>query len=540
MSDHPGIIGTGAPAITDIQKMPLGSDLTSYGSARDSFARAMQDRAMKMLDHHGALRRPSGQCTAALILMEYLATWGDVYRNEGRHLMTAAAEHLRSRNEGLSDDPTEDYSAETRISGGTIFWVLYTRDALSSAFGGRVPALTTEDLPVLCEIVASPITADVAAYVRSDDVRTLGGLTTVAIFRHITEVIRTFCARISGPLPRRQRLNLNAILEMWETIDQCRRYSEIWEESMSHTDALPLAASWIRDLVVMRSQLTHAIHINLLDRLMLETGRAATSRDPTFPAYLLELERLRDISNQRFLDCCRSIARVVVKAGGMNLLFVSAMGAENLPLYLAHMVSMPVREQQDAGSDTWTADEKREEIGWMIDGVKVIGWSWPDFQRSYSVAVQCLRDLDADMNQLRASQLAAQQRQQSRTSFESQQHPAYPPLTQPPWYPDSVYAHQQPASHPHSVTSASYRSFDYAQQPQPQPLQPPPFRARHSDTPPAIAANAFLPYEPPNPYQNIVIDERLGDSHLYGQQPELATPLPYSYAWNGSNGDGAR
>lgn len=34
----------------------------------------MQDRAMKMLDHHGALRRPSGQCCAALVLMEFLIT----------------------------------------------------------------------------------------------------------------------------------------------------------------------------------------------------------------------------------------------------------------------------------------------------------------------------------------------------------------------------------------------------------------------------------------------------------------------------------
>lgn len=55
--------------------------------------------------------------------------------------MTAAAEHLRSRNDGVSDDPTEVLSSQDRMSGGTLFWVVYTRDALSSAFGGRATAL---------------------------------------------------------------------------------------------------------------------------------------------------------------------------------------------------------------------------------------------------------------------------------------------------------------------------------------------------------------------------------------------------------------
>ena len=55
--------------------------------------------------------------------------------------MTAAVEHLRSRNDGHSDDPTEEFGPEMRMSGGTLFWVVYTRDALSSAFGGRATAL---------------------------------------------------------------------------------------------------------------------------------------------------------------------------------------------------------------------------------------------------------------------------------------------------------------------------------------------------------------------------------------------------------------
>lgn len=63
--------------------------------------------------------------------------------------MAAAVEHLRAVNDGLSDDPTEEISVQDRASGGTLFWMAYTRDALSSAFGGRATCLCVRLL--LCD-----------------------------------------------------------------------------------------------------------------------------------------------------------------------------------------------------------------------------------------------------------------------------------------------------------------------------------------------------------------------------------------------------
>lgn len=40
------------------------------------------------------------------------------------------------------------------------------------------------------------------------------------------------------------------------------------------------------------------------------------------------------------------------------------MGAENLPLYMAHMISMPVWEQ--GGLESWTSAAKQEEVGWCV------------------------------------------------------------------------------------------------------------------------------------------------------------------------------
>jgi hypothetical protein len=55
--------------------------------------------------------------------------------------MVAAVEHLRSINDGITDDPTEGPEIQDRISGGTLFWMTYTRDAISSAFGSRSTCL---------------------------------------------------------------------------------------------------------------------------------------------------------------------------------------------------------------------------------------------------------------------------------------------------------------------------------------------------------------------------------------------------------------
>lgn len=68
----------------------------------------------------------------------------------------------------------------------------------------------------------------------------------------------------------------------------------------------------MRDLTTMRSQLTHAIHIAIVDRLELEKSRAASTRDPSYIPYIDHLERLRQQSEERLLICCRTMARLMV------------------------------------------------------------------------------------------------------------------------------------------------------------------------------------------------------------------------------------
>ena len=94
----------------------------------------MADRAIRTVDKRGALRKASGQSAAALMMLEFLITWGDTTRSEGRHFMVAAVEHLRSLNDGITDDPTEDPNIQHRTAGGTIFWMACSSTLFSSLY----------------------------------------------------------------------------------------------------------------------------------------------------------------------------------------------------------------------------------------------------------------------------------------------------------------------------------------------------------------------------------------------------------------------
>lgn len=111
--------------------------------------------------------------------------------------MTAAVEHLRSLSERTVDNETED-SPDALAAGGPLFWMAYSRQSISAALSGRSSVMTDEDLPVLCELLASPIVADVENLVSSSDPRTLAGLAFIALFNSCTVITRAFAAQVTS------------------------------------------------------------------------------------------------------------------------------------------------------------------------------------------------------------------------------------------------------------------------------------------------------------------------------------------------------
>lgn len=111
-------------------------------------------------------------------------------------------EHLRAMNEPntyRSDDPNEERLPPERVSGGTLLWMCYTRDALSAALAGRNYCLSGDDLALFSDLLAvQPDHDEVMASVSSLIPPLLSGLGVVSTFRHLTTAIRMCTVRVTG------------------------------------------------------------------------------------------------------------------------------------------------------------------------------------------------------------------------------------------------------------------------------------------------------------------------------------------------------
>jgi len=141
ISDSPLIVGYGVPRLEEVRK--TGGDFTIVGNRREEFATAMKERALRLVDEKGLLRISSAASCSALTLLEFLVTFDDTSRvkTRGRYLMVGACEHLRNLNQGQCDDITETLIPPEGISGGTLLWMVYTRDALVASLAGRYSCL---------------------------------------------------------------------------------------------------------------------------------------------------------------------------------------------------------------------------------------------------------------------------------------------------------------------------------------------------------------------------------------------------------------
>lgn len=141
ISDSPLIVGYGVPSLEELKKG--GGDFTLIGNRREEFAQAMKERALRLVDEKGLLRISSAAACSALTLLEFLVTFDDTSRTKtrGRYLMVGACEHLRNLSLGQCDDITESLVPPEQLAGGTLLWMVYTRDALVASIAGRYSCL---------------------------------------------------------------------------------------------------------------------------------------------------------------------------------------------------------------------------------------------------------------------------------------------------------------------------------------------------------------------------------------------------------------
>ncbi|GAA5910710.1 hypothetical protein JCM5296_006820 [Sporobolomyces johnsonii] len=525
ISDHPLIVGQ-APTLEDLRN-GQGRDFTLMGNRREEFARAMRERALRLVDQKGALRLSSAACCSALSLLEFLVTWDDATRTTtcGRYLMVGAAEHLRALNEGQCDDASEQLVSPERASNGTLLWMVYTRDALAAMLGGRPSCLTEDDLTSLCDLFTNPLTADVMSYVSSDDARMLSGLAVASMFRFVVTIVRNTITRLTGPLARRQPLEESTVRELWAEIDTSSRCAAIFRQSVEKVTFgpdPPKTHVWFRDLTSIKSQHTLGIHLNIIKRLD-EEEAVAKEGSKDGGAYLEVLKRLKDRSDERFLDAAREYTKLL-RGYGSELTFTAFLTTEYSSYYLDHMVDMPAWEQ--GGSENWPWATKVEEVSSLIGVLKLAGWAWSSYDRNIERARQSLARQSVRLQQHREAAHAALQQ-------------SYPP----PPFPPAPSVYSTDTSQPFMPTPHSWPRPSYPTAPLPSSnpffAQPAPHSATYQTFPPG----SLPPHAAPDglaafaPLPSVMSPSML--HHIQQQPPPPQPPAQFFYPDGAVSQDGS-
>lgn len=145
-SDHPALIGAGAPRTAELGAAArAGIDLRSFGRRRQDASRALFTRALELADRSGTLRDPSLESMAALVLIEGLVEETDHLHSEARPYTNAYTGHGRVM---LEDGPAagdRSQDAKLTLSGSVLGWTAYVRDAFTAANQGRAPNFSEDD-----------------------------------------------------------------------------------------------------------------------------------------------------------------------------------------------------------------------------------------------------------------------------------------------------------------------------------------------------------------------------------------------------------
>lgn len=495
ISDSPLIVGYGAPGLEDVRKG--GGDLTVIGNRREEFAQAMTERALRLVDEKGLLRISSAAACSALTLLEFLVTFDDTSRvkTRGRYLMVGACEHLRNLSLGQCDDITESLVPPEQLSGGTLLWMVYTRDALVASLAGRYSCFTESELTSLCDLFTNPITADVLPYISSHDTRMLSGLAVASMFRHVVACVRKSIDLLTSPLARRSPLQEASLNQIWSEIDNSSHLTSLFRRSVESADFDPEAASkthvWFRDLAGIKGQHTLGVHLMICQRLdeeearVTKEGRQPVKEDGS-ESYLAMLRRLKDASDERFLQVAREWT-AMIKTYGSEVLHSAFFTVEYTRDYLHHMVETLAWEQGGSVHYSWA--NKVDECAALVGIMQIVGWSWAGLDRHlhqarHSLARQGHRLREREQQQ-RQQHVASPYDRQRHNSYPQQSYPSteiYPSPAQNSSEPWASHGHAHTTSHPISATSASLPPHSYANSaPVPAPAMPTYYESNGTD-----------------------------------------------------------
>ncbi|KAH8915326.1 hypothetical protein BT69DRAFT_897327 [Atractiella rhizophila] len=157
-SNHAAILGDSSQKIDDL----WGKDLTAYGKTRGPMVHSLINRAVRLADRAGLMRRATLKSIVALLMLEQLLNQADPSCRSGYSYLSGACDHLRTLL-GAEETPPE-------VRNQLLHHVapfLFSRDALAAAASERFPNLTNWDLRAF--FADSPFGLD--AFLGSEDIQ---------------------------------------------------------------------------------------------------------------------------------------------------------------------------------------------------------------------------------------------------------------------------------------------------------------------------------------------------------------------------------
>lgn len=232
-----------------------------------------------------------------------------------RWLMLAVTEQIRAVQQ-TRNTSREDME---KIAGGSLFWLVFTRDAIDSCYSGRQNLVLDEDVEGLCEIIQDLV--DPLPFIRLQDPFTLTGLGVVSLFRQVIYIARG----IPKIFPNQARfivVDPLIVRAQFAHLDAAMDNLILFTHSLSSTDwgedGPPTSEEvWIRDLTILQCDIERAIYLHLI-RI-----------DADFELVLM--------SKLRLLEAIRRICSVV-RNYGTRLVFAAGLSFE----FLSHCKSVRI------------------------------------------------------------------------------------------------------------------------------------------------------------------------------------------------------
>ncbi|SCZ98468.1 BZ3500_MvSof-1268-A1-R1_Chr7-1g09162 [Microbotryum saponariae] len=410
-SDHPLLIGTSAPLISELAALAKhGKDLREYGARRENACRVLLQDALDMADRKGTLRNATPEAVTTLLLIESLVEYsGDIWLFD-RPYSNAYNGHTKALME--AENAVREAGGDPKpnnVVGDVARWTAFTRDAMASAYTGQAPRFSEDDLFIMLadNQFDTPLVEVIRRGELPNKIESFWHLFGCYMF-HLCALARKTPEKLTGPRARRKPLDLVFAAEFIHQVEIAEmalphllRRAEMLEEAFDqigigkknelmaiHTLVRNfrvsmwymylLLAKIVRQRVGARPSPGHRATIR-------EVGPwpvGSSPRDDEDANYWSQMILLRNQLEEKSFYSVRAIIGVVeetiqldlplgmfewLDVRGIQILFL------RLPLWTKFLIDVPTIEQEGPFPD-WTFAVKLDTLGTVLNALHSVGW----------------------------------------------------------------------------------------------------------------------------------------------------------------------